>query len=137
MGRSHQITSDGHQMDIRKPSDGHFTEWVLYPNFSNGRKLFFKDYINVYIYGVFLCTFYFVFIMLCYIFFAVKVALSILSKSNLHPFCIWCVWMLYSIVWEPILSDGHLMSIRCKIFLVWTGHYLNKHLYKKWGRKQL
>ena len=30
----------------------------------------------------------FCFIILCYIFFLVNVALSILSKSNLHPFCI-------------------------------------------------
>ena len=99
------VPTKSHRMAIGWTSDGHRIAigWTFYrmgsvPNFSNGWKLFFKDYINLYIYLSVSCTFYFVFIMLCYIFFAVNVALSILSKSNLHPFYIWCVWILYSIV---------------------------------------
>ena len=57
------------------------------PNFSNGWNLFLKDSINGHQIWVFYALF-FLFIMLCYIFFFVNVALSILSKSNLHPFCI-------------------------------------------------
>ena len=87
------------------PSDGHRIAigWTFYrmgsvPQFFKRMELIFERFHKWTSIWVFLCTFYFVFIMLCYIFSFVNVALSIVSKSNLHPFCIWCVWMLYSIV---------------------------------------
>ena len=73
MGHSHQNTSDGHQ-----------TEWVLCPIFFNGWKLFFKDFINVYILEYF-CE-QFIYILLCYV-----IYFSLLiwhTQSSVDPFSI-------------------------------------------------
>ena len=106
------------------PSDGHRIAigWTLdrmgsVPNFSNGWKLFFKDSINVYIC---FCANFILFLLCCVIYFSLLTwhfwsglnLISILSASDVCE----CYIVLYRNPFCP-------MAIRCKIFLVWTGHY--------------
>ena len=109
MGRSHQITSDSHRMGIGWPSDGHFTEWVLYPIFFNGWNLFLKDSINEHEFEFFYAHFI-LFLLCCVIYFPLLTwhfqsplnLISILSASDVCECCI----VLYR---NPFC----LMAIRC------------------------